>query len=202
MKGGASALKYAVRDLPCLEAVIALTPQRRVAVQAGGNLGVWPKRLAKHFETVYTFEPSAELFPLLVANAPDLNIIRFQAALGSGPEMVGVSRVRRDGKPDPHEGITHIAGVGVIPTMTLDSLALPVCDLLYLDTEGWEYRALQGAEETLRRCRPVVAVEVNKNLHYVGVTEDMIRTFLAGVGYRFQTSYRSDQVWTPLEWAA
>ena len=48
-KGSGTALKLNRRDLPELEQVIALTPQHRVAVQAGGNLGLWPKRLAQDF---------------------------------------------------------------------------------------------------------------------------------------------------------
>jgi hypothetical protein len=32
-------------------------------------------------------------------------------------------------------------------------------DYIKMDCEGYEYRILQGAEQTIRRCRPVVVIE-------------------------------------------
>lgn len=200
LRGSDSQLKWNRRDLPNLDRVVARVPQRRVAVQAGGNLGLFPKRLAMGFDVVYTFEPAAALFPILLANAPEPNIVRLQAALGYHRALVGTSQTRRDGKPDAHEGITHIAGPGPVPTLRLDDLALPVCDLLQLDLEGWELYALQGAAATLTRCRPVLCVEVNKNLGFVGVPEDTVRRFIADHGYRFVERLEADEVYVPEEW--
>lgn len=199
-KGGATALKLNRRDLPELEQVIALTPQHRVAVQAGGNLGIWPKRLAQSFATVYTFEPASDLFALLQRNAPEPNIVKFQAALGERHELVRVERLRRDGKPRPaHEGLTHITGPGVIPTLLVDDLNLPVCDLLLLDLEGWELYALRGARATLWRCRPVVCVEVNDHIREVGLTPEHVRDFLTAFDYRQVRRFVADDVWVPCE---
>lgn len=195
-KGSAPALKYARRDLPGLDAVVARTPGRTAAVQAGGNLGLFPKRLAAFFRTVYTFEPALDLFPLLYANAPEPNIIKFQAALGDERKPVGMARTRRKTpKPGPvHEGLTHVNGAGVVPTLRVDDLALPVCDLLYLDLEGYELHALRGAVETIRRCRPVIAVEVNQNIAYYGQSADELRGWLAGEGYARVDVQHSDEV--------
>jgi hypothetical protein len=41
----------------------------------------------------------------------------------------------------------------------LDDYRLEDLDLLKVDVEGYERRVLQGAHDTLRRCRPVVIVE-------------------------------------------
>ena len=199
MLGSATALKWATRDLSHLDAVLSLVPHRRVAVQAGGNLGVFPARLARDFETVYTFEPAPDAFRMMLQNAPAENIVAFQAALGAQPGLVGLSRVRRDGKPDSHEGITYVTGKGIIPTLTIDALALDVCSLVYLDVEGSELAALRGGMETLQRCRPVVALEVNKNLQYVGVSEGDIYAFMAMLGYRHALTVGSDRAFVPVE---
>ena len=202
-KGGNVALKLNKRDLPELDQVIALTPGRTAVVQAGGNLGIWPKRLAESFKTVYTFEPAADLFAVVQVNAPEKNIIKFQAALGERHELVSVARIRRDGKPRPaHEGVTHITGPGVIPTLRVDDLSLPVCDLLMLDLEGWELYALRGARETIMRCRPVLCVEVNDHIREVGLTPEDVRNFLSGCGYRQHLRFVADDVWVPAEWPA
>lgn len=196
-EGSKNALHWTLRDLPDLDRVVKGITQRRVAVQAGGNLGLYPKRLAATFETVYTFEPAPGLFQTMVKNAPEPNIICLQAALGYDRQLVGMSRVRRDGRPDNHEGITHVSGPGIVPTLRLDDLALPVCDLLCLDLEGWELYALKGAAETIARCRPVLFVEVNKNLGYVGLKQEDVRGYIASLGYTFTERMHSDELWLP-----
>jgi FkbM family methyltransferase len=177
-------------------------------VQAGGNLGLYPKRLAQEFKTVYTFEPDPENFARLKLNAPERNIIARQAALGADEQPVAISRVRRDGKHiKTHEGLVHVVGPGLIPCQRIDGLRLPVCDLIYLDVEGYELRALQGAVSTLARCRPMLALELNKNLGFVGLTEDFVVRFLNAQGYRRlwldeveQATLYSDQMFVPEEW--
>lgn len=198
--GSAEGLKWIRRDLPELDKIVAIVPRKRVAVQAGGNLGLYPKSLSESFDVVYAFEPSPELFPMFTANAPERNVVRFQAALGCTREFISTSRTRRDGKPNVHEGITHVSGPGVIPTMRLDDLGLTTCDLLTLDIEGSELAALRGSVDTLRRCRPVVAIEVNKNLKYVGVTEDELVGFVEAQGYRHAFNAGSDRAFVPVEW--
>lgn len=199
--GSKAALKYNKRDLPNLDRVIALTPQRRVAVQAGGHLGLFPKRLAERFDVVYTFEPAADLFAQLMKNAPASNIIKFQAALGNARKLVGLRRIRRDGSATPiHEGLTHVFGDGHIPTLQIDDLGLTVCDLIQLDLEGWELYALLGARTTIETCRPVLMVEVNVNQSYVGIDEAFLRDTIKSFGYRFVERLQADDVYVPAEW--
>jgi FkbM family methyltransferase len=200
--GSQEALKWNRRDLHGLDAVIKLTRGRTAAVQAGGNLGIWPKRLARDFTTVYTFEADPGCFLMLAMNAREPNILKFQAALGAERGLVGTSQIRRDGKLINHEGIRHIAGPGCIPTLRIDDLALPVCDLIYLDVEGWELYALRGAVETIARCRPVLAVEINKNIAFVGFSKEDVRNQIRDYDYRHVLDVSKDEVYVPAEWAA
>lgn len=199
-RGSAEGLKWNKKEIPVLEQVTEMVGLRRVAVQAGGNLGVFPKFLAERFAMVYSFEPEPELFRMCVHNAPELNIVWTQAALGADRSPVSISRVRRqqDGG-NSHEGIAHVSGPGDIPTLRVDDLALPYCDLLYLDVEGYEFYALHGAKETIERCRPeVVACEVNKSLeHMGGIKAEDVRALLRLYDYRFHSRIRSDEVFVP-----
>ena len=199
-KGSPPALKYARRDLPTLDRVIDLVPSRRVCVQAGGCLGIFPKYLAQHFCTVYTFEPSVELFPLLSINAPEPNILRYQAALGNGGPPISTSQTRREGKEHrfPHEGVTHVTSEpGNVPVLCVDDLRLPVCDLIVLDLEGYEMQAILGAKGTITRCRPVLMVEINDNLPHYGYTEDQLRQTICAMGYRLVERIHSDELYVP-----
>lgn len=199
-KGSGVALKYARRDLPTLDRAISLAQGRTACVQAGACLGIYPKRLAQHFKTTYCFEPSLELFPLLCANAPEPNILKYQAALGNGGPPISTSQTRREGKEHrfPHEGITHVTSEpGTVPVLCVDDLRLPVCDLIVLDLEGYEMQAILGAKGTIARCRPVLMVEINDNLPHYGYTEDQLRQTIGAMGYRQVERIHSDELFVP-----
>lgn len=199
-EGSELALKYAYRDLANLDAVLNHTRHRRggVAVQAGGSLGLFPKRLAESFDEVHTFEPDPDLFGKLCANVRERNVKKRAVALGFSRDPVALSRRRRDtsGKPE-HEGLTHVAGPGDIPQILLDDLHLPRCNLIYLDIEGHELLALRGAAETIRRCRPAIVVEMDQNLGFVGLVPEDLYTWFDAMGYSRIARYRSDELFLP-----
>lgn len=199
-RGSAEGLKWNRKELVTVDSVLAKVKSRRAVVQAGGNLGIFPKYLSQQFQAVYTFEPEPELFEIMCHNAPERNIVKFQAALGNQRRLVGMSRVRRqqDGG-NSHEGITHVSGDGIIPVMRIDDLCLPTCDLIYLDLEGYELFALMGARETIMRCRPVIACEINKSLEYMSHTEEDVRTHVRLLDYQFVERVRSDEIFVPRE---
>jgi FkbM family methyltransferase len=195
-QGSAACLKWSRRDLETLQRALEYVPRRRACVQAGGNLGIFPKYLAERFGIVYTFEPDPKLFRMLSHNAPEPNIMRIQAALGADNQPVRMECSRRDNTGRAvHEGLTHVAGPGSIPCVRIDDLRLCVCDLIYLDVEGWEYFALQGALETIERCRPVIAVEINRNIGYTGHTGDELRALIASRGYTHVLTMHSDEIY-------
>jgi len=199
--GSAEGLKWNRKEIPVLEEIMSMVADKGVVVQAGANLGIFPKRLAMDFKTVYTFEPEPMLFQVVCRNARETNIIKFQAALGCDRQLIGMSRKRRqnDGGVS-HEGISHVSGDGVIPTLQIDDLGLKKCDLIYLDIEGYELYAIRGAINTLRECRPLVALEVNKSLEQMGgITRDDIHSFMRLMEYDFVKKIRSDEVFKPRE---
>jgi len=196
LRGDPVELKWNERDLESLETVIGITMGRHAAVQAGGCLGVFAKRLAREFRAVYVFEPSTQFIDM-THNAPEKNIIRIQAALGHEAGMVNPVCSLPERKKILHGGMTHMERGGIVPTMTLDSLELPHCDLLYLDIEGWEYWAILGAHRTIIRCRPVIVVEVNSAIERIGIAPDMLRQLIVSQGYKKHSQLRSDEVYVP-----
>ena len=143
--------KIAVKALPMF------VKEFRVCVQAGGNWGLWPLMFAELFKTVYSFEPDHECFTALANNCRHKsNVVCLQAALG---HCYGLVDLERDSYTT---GTQHISGPGIYPTLTIDSLGLPICDLIYLDVEGYEFDALWGSWATLLRCKPIVIFEVTQ----------------------------------------
>ena len=134
------------------QAAVDLTPHRGVVIQAGANVGCWPKWLSKRFSQVYTFEPEANNFAALEKNVVESNIQMFHAALG---ERAGVTGLRISPK---NIGAHRMEGPGKIPVMTIDQLYLKA-DAIILDVEGFEFPVLRGGVRTISRHHPTIMVE-------------------------------------------
>ena len=104
---------------------------------------------------VFAFEPSLQAFTCLTANCPKavrrccgLSDVNHKAKQVSDAANVGASYLVKDESGDD--------------CITIDSLNLERLDFIKLDIEGWEYRALNGAYETIFKHRPVMCLEINR----------------------------------------
>lgn len=168
---------HALNHVRSAELAISLCKQHRTAIQAGGNVGLWPMRMARSFELVLTFEPEPVSRAVLAENVATLTNVSVRAeALGESHGACGISR-RSLGSHNVTDG----ASVDII---TIDSLGLYDVDLIQLDIEGYELRALRGAVETIRRCRPVIQVELRGFTAKYGDSDEALIAFLAELGYR------------------
>ena len=151
--------------------------QFRTAVQAGGNMGVWPWLLAKRFQRVYTAEPEPSCLAALRQNVTEKNVVILPRAFGDKPGFASIQYVAGN------LGAQNLAGdSGDVEVVTIDSLGIDDCDLIYLDIEGYEMKALQGARETIAEQHPVIAVE-DKGL--LGTRKgDIEKWLMAEFGYR------------------
>lgn len=195
-KGG---LWWPSKDIECrpsvegtvddLRVILAAVRHRRVAVQAGGNVGVWPKALAKEFNAVYTFEPDWLNFRCLSLNVTEPNVVKLQAALGFERGLIDLAR-------DPANcGAHYVDGKGMVPTLRIDDLGLEACDLIALDVEGYELNALRGAHDTIRKFRPVIVCEDKGLSEKYGSKQGEIETYLnAAHGYRIAARVHRDIV--------
>jgi FkbM family methyltransferase len=134
--------------------VLPLVKEKRVCVQAGGNVGVYPLALAKVFDRVITFEPDSDNLNCLITNAsrPDIDI--HWAALGSEVGTCGVLRIDKD-NCGSHKTLPGTA----VPVLTIDGLNLDQCDLIWLDIEGAEADAIAGAMATIEKFSPIIVLE-------------------------------------------
>lgn len=181
-----------------LQAYIGLCPQRRVAVQAGGNVGIWPLELARHFDHVVTFEPDPVNMRCLRRNVPNQNVVAYEAALG---HFDGERALLREAQNCGASRLSPIeAAIGLrTPIMRLDNLALEALDLLQLDVEGFELYALLGAEQTIRRCRPLIVLEMKGHGREYGYSDQELEEFVVGLGYERCAVAHRDCVFKPKE---
>ena len=150
-KGGPTEYQQPVR-LRSLQHV----KNKRTALDIGANVGLWSRDLVKYFDQVIAFEPVAMFRECLEKNVTASNISVESVALGDSEGQVRM--IITEG----NTGHTHVDPTGTggdTRIIQLDSLNLQNVDYIKIDCEGFEYRVLQGAKETIQRCRPVVVIE-------------------------------------------
>lgn len=169
----------------------------RTVIQAGGNCGVYPLLYTEFFNNVYTFEPDPLSFFCLVNNCQMPGISKFNCALGEQfstvvmdeliPENRGMNKVRNaeDSKYS-------------IPVLPLDSFNVNNIDLIQLDLEGYEDKALLGATNTINNNRPIIIVESAANSDPAAYS--IVLKILEGFNYTpHKQITRLDTVFLPAE---
>jgi FkbM family methyltransferase len=143
----------------------------RIAVDVGAHVGLWSMQLSRRFEIVHAFEPVEAFRKCFLANTKHYGVHLYDCALGASN---GVACLQVD---QADTGGTHVAEwmstdeIGISDRHSLssrqqmadmcplDDYALSYVDFLKIDCEGFEHLVIEGARETLLRCKPCVIVE-------------------------------------------
>jgi FkbM family methyltransferase len=144
-----------------LQAAMKLIPaaRRRVAVDVGAHVGLWSMHLAHQFNVVHAFEPNPDLAECFARNVPEANVAWHPCALGPNAGFTSLRRFDGNTGHTMNTGVDENGGGGAIEMATLDSFDLQNVDFIKIDVEGYEPGVVNGARETILRCRPVMVVE-------------------------------------------
>lgn len=169
-----------------LRAALARCRSFRTAVDVGAHVGMWTMQLVKQFQMVHSFEPVAahrECFQLNVIERDLIDIGHPRAVLHPCALGDHYGSVRIDTAPTS-SGDSRVGGDGAIPLRTLDGCDLRFVDFIKLDCEGYEYFALKGGEETIKRDRPTIIVEQKPGRgQQFGLAETAAVDWLESLGY-------------------
>jgi FkbM family methyltransferase len=182
-------------EAPLLDELRSRRPSEGVIVDVGAHIGnhsVYWSAFVPH-AAILAFEPAPETFALLYRNlglASRGTALADRVALSDrcgsltmrvDPVNMGRTRVDPDGELR-------------VRAARLDDYGLDGVTLVKVDVEGWQEHVLEGARETLARCRPALLAEDE---------EDTVEPTLAGLGldgYRRVASWPgANHLW---EWAA
>ncbi len=131
-----------------------------VALDIGAHNGMWSRVMAMDFEEVLAFEPVPEFRECWNKNLAGFdNAVLFHYALGNENKTVAMKRERKISNGDTRVDPTRD---GMTAMTTLDSFGFEDIGFVKIDCEGYERFIIEGAEETLKRCRPCVIVEQKK----------------------------------------
>ena len=155
-------------------AIRDLLPARGVFVDVGAHCGMFTLFAAQQVGpdgTVIGFEPSAREFTRLEAQVTlnrlnNVHIHRCAIADAAGVVQLRLAEAGHAGHNTIGErfayGHVKMARLETVPATTLDiALAdLTRCDVMKMDIEGAELRALAGGAATIARLRPALVLEV------------------------------------------
>lgn len=174
------------------EKLFQLATRDGVVIDIGSNIGEVAMKFAQKVGPrgrVVCFEPFPETLKRLKRNLSlnaFENISIVERALGDSPTTFSM-------KPQPFNSggnkivIDQQAGLQ-IEVSTLDreveSLELKRIDLIKIDTEGFEFKILLGATQTLKKFKPSLFIEVNDaHLRSFGSSALELTKFLKDMGY-------------------
>lgn len=137
-----------------------------IVLDVGANIGAHTVPLAQLTGpggVVVAFEPQPVLHQILCANLVLNNIpnaLTYAMALGNSQGTCQIP-VLDYSKPYNFGGVSMdmVTEGEAVPLGKLDDFQLDRVDFIKLDVEGFESQVLEGAAETIERCRPVMYVE-------------------------------------------
>ncbi len=181
--------------------IARLIPPTAVVFDVGAHSGQYAKLFARAAAEgrVYAFEPGSyarsilrtvvwarglanvAVLPMALGAAAGLDTlsvpVKHRASFGFGLAHLGAPQQRWDAVAQELVSLTTLDAVAA-------ALALERLDFVKADIEGWELSLLRGGEQTLRRFRPRLLIELSgEHLARAGDRLDDAFAFLAGLGY-------------------
>jgi FkbM family methyltransferase len=191
------ALWYAANREQRLFFINELVPRGGVSIDAGAWWGPWTYWLSRRSDSVIAFEPNPDAAALLrrVSNER-VRVEEVALSNRAGSATLHASDVRgRDALatltgPKGEPGEREIS----IRTAVLDDYEFDNVEFVKVDVEGHEAAMIEGAQDTLRRCRPTVLIEIEQCLNDQPIS-DLFERF-ASWGY--SGWFRRSRQWAPL----
>jgi FkbM family methyltransferase len=195
-----SKLHGEVAQMELLRQVVKLCPQKRMALDVGAHIGLWSRNLAASFENVLAFEPVHENAECFRQNVEGLkNVWLAEFALGDERRAAELVRPLGGNSGMWFAKLNVPVAEDAVPNMhTIDQMPLIACDLIKIDTEGFEGRVIRGGAETITTHKPVIVFEDNGlGPKYYGADWVDPKPLLKQLGYYQRFTWRKDRVWLP-----
>jgi FkbM family methyltransferase len=135
----------------------------------GANIGYYALMEAKRCKRVIALEPDMDNFRNLSKNIGINGYTNIQPYLMAAGDKDGTLEFALSKVPNWHRvAVGGEKDVVIVPVSKVDTflenVGSPKIDLLRMDVEGYEYNILEGARETIKRDRPMMFIEIHRDL--------------------------------------
>lgn len=173
-----------------------------VVLDIGANIGIMTAHLSQKCKEVIAYEPVPDNLATLkkiIKRLSLANVIVREVALGN--KQGKVEMLMPNDKGVKMQGLSHVAGVTghdepgsvyEVPLVKLDEedlLKSRKVGAIKMDVENYEFEVLKGAEQLLRRDRPLIYTELWDNEN-----RKECFGFLASLGYNTQVLVNSNLI--------
>lgn len=157
------------------------------AIDIGANVGVWSYWLSKHAKKVESFEPNPKIFNVL-KNIKIKNVDTYNIALSNKSGSVDLL-IPKGSKGFSNQGAS-LSSIKVqgehkslsIQAKCLDEYNFLDVNFIKIDVEGHEHEVIEGAKETIKKCKPTMVIEMEEKHNKIPI-EDQISS-VEKLGYR------------------
>ncbi len=162
------------------------------AIDVGANVGLWTKDMSEEFTFVWAIEPVEDFRQCLQKNIFNNNVDIKPFALGAENTVIDMI-ITEENTGHSHVDIDSL-GKGTIPMHRLDDLNIPPLDYIKIDCEGYELNVLKGAEQTIKKYKPIIVIEQKFHKDVGHVDDGEAVTLLRSFGARQLDKVRNDLI--------
>lgn len=159
--------------------------------------------------TIYAVEPASINWDDLLENiAPYPNIVPAKMAAWDKNEEIQIA-LTTVGQKDYLHNAQNVGQISVygdsevhretVPARRLDDV-IERADYIKVDAEGADMKVVQGAEGIIRKCRPMLQLEMMPpNLKFADLTVEEYLNYIVSLGYGYFACWHNDFIFAPTE---
>jgi FkbM family methyltransferase len=176
-----------------LDVALGFVKNFTTAIDGGANYGIMSYNLNSKFSKIYAFEVDSPVRECLKKNVEKFqldNVVVCDCGLSDKEELVALNYLKNTFGTYINK---EVSGTNICKT--LDSFELTEVGFIKLDCEGYEPYILRGAEQTIKKYKPVILMEEkNYSKQYYGEEGNLAVELLLGWGYTMEVSWPKDCV--------
>tara|TARA_B100000989_G_C19433930_1_gene424297 strand:+ start:100 stop:750 length:651 start_codon:yes stop_codon:yes gene_type:complete len=131
--------------------------KKNTAIDIGAHCGFWSFYLSLNFKKTYAFEPIDAFRECFSKNIISENVELMPFAIGESNRLISLDIDFKN------TGATHISEKvnkkNKVEMKKLDEFDFENLDFIKIDVEGYESNVVIGAEETLKKHKPIIIIE-------------------------------------------
>ena len=136
-----------------------------IAIDIGAREGGFAREMENDFDFIHCFDFRSRYMPHFFMNIKNKDKFKYQIyGISDEPKEIYIASAEKSGhikectEENVERNLKHLR--------TLDSFNIENVGLIKIDIEGYELKAIKGAEQTIKSSWPVIIVEQNKGNIY------------------------------------